>query len=148
MQRPRFGMLIGRRGRGHAVARHLPCASAPRCCGAMRKLVGPAHRTSRFLDADDQVRLIKQLIDAQDIDEKRWPPRQLAGLYRRAGRTAGLTPDKVPARRGACHAPTAEGGELYADYQARLQALNAADFGDLLLEVLRIFQEHPEVLAE
>ncbi|MBX3488624.1 MAG: UvrD-helicase domain-containing protein [Parvibaculum sp.] len=99
-----------------------------------------------ILDADDQVRLMKQIIVAENIDEKRWPARQLAA-YIDGWKNRGLTPDKVPA--GEAHAfANGKGGELYAAYQARLKVLNAADFGDLLLEVLRIFQEHPEVLAE
>ncbi len=99
-----------------------------------------------ILDADDQTRLMKQIIVAEGIDEKRWPARQLASLID-GWKNRGLTPDKVPA--GEAHAfANGKGGELYAAYQARLKVLNAADFGDLLLEVLRIFQEHPEVLAE
>ncbi|MDO8839846.1 MAG: UvrD-helicase domain-containing protein [Parvibaculum sp.] len=99
-----------------------------------------------ILDADDQTRLMKQIIVAEGIDEKRWPARQLASLID-GWKNRGLTPDKLPA--GEAHAfANGKGGELYAAYQARLKVLNAADFGDLLLEVLRIFQEHPEVLAE
>ncbi|ABS64045.1 UvrD/REP helicase [Parvibaculum lavamentivorans DS-1] len=99
-----------------------------------------------ILDADDQMRLMKQIIVAEGIDEKRWPARQLAS-HIDGWKNRGLTPDKVPA--GEAHAfANGKGGELYAAYQARLKVLNAADFGDLLLEVLRIFQEHPEVLAD
>ncbi|MDO9127491.1 MAG: UvrD-helicase domain-containing protein, partial [Parvibaculum sp.] len=99
-----------------------------------------------ILDADDQMRLMKQIIVAEGIDEKRWPARQLAA-HIDGWKNRGLTPDKVPA--GEAHAfANGKGGELYAAYQARLKVLNAADFGDLLLEVLRLFQEHPEVLAE
>ncbi|MGB3810519.1 MAG: UvrD-helicase domain-containing protein [Parvibaculum sp.] len=99
-----------------------------------------------ILDADDQVRLMKQLIAAENIDEKRWPARQLA-TYIDGWKNRGLTPDKVPA--GEAHAfANGKGGELYAAYQARMKVLNAVDFGDLLLETLRIFQEHPEILAD
>ncbi|MGV8996714.1 MAG: ATP-dependent helicase [Parvibaculaceae bacterium] len=99
-----------------------------------------------ILDTDDQIRLLKQLIKAEDIDEKRWPARQLANDID-GWKNRGLTPDKVPA--GEAHAfANGKGGELYAAYQARLKILNAADFGDLLLETLRIFQENPEVLAD
>tara|TARA_R110000868_G_scaffold80407_1_gene228509 strand:+ start:4484 stop:6811 length:2328 start_codon:yes stop_codon:yes gene_type:complete len=99
-----------------------------------------------ILDTDDQIRLLKQLIKAENIDEKRWPARQLAGDID-GWKNRGLTPDKVPA--GEAHNfANGKGGELYAAYQARLKILNAVDFGDLLLETLRIFQEHPEVLAE
>lgn len=99
-----------------------------------------------ILDADDQIRLMKQIIQAENIDEKRWPARQLAILID-GWKNRGLTPDKVPAGEAQSFA-NGKGGELYAAYQARLKILNAADFGDLLLEVLTIFQRHPEVLAE
>ncbi|MBX3505722.1 MAG: UvrD-helicase domain-containing protein [Parvibaculum sp.] len=99
-----------------------------------------------ILDADDQQRLMKQIIQAEGIDEKRWPARQLAA-HIDGWKNRGLTPEKVPAGEAQAFA-NGKGGELYAAYQARLKVLNAADFGDLLLEVLRIFQEHPEVLAE
>ena len=99
-----------------------------------------------ILDTDDQIRLLKQLIQAADIDEKRWPARQLAG-HIDGWKNRGLTPDKVPAGEGAAYG-NGQGAKLYAEYQERLKILNAADFGDLLLECLRLFQENPDVLAE
>ena len=99
-----------------------------------------------ILDTDDQIRLIKQLIQAREIDEKRWPARQLA-IHIDGWKNRGLTPDKVPA--GEAHAyGNGLGAEIYAEYQQRLKVLNAADFGDLLLECLRLFQENPDVLAQ
>src|SRR5437773_2443227 len=96
-----------------------------------------------ILDTDDQIRLIKQIIEAHDLDEKRWPARQLASLID-GWKNRGLTPAKLPA--GEAHAfASGKGGELYAEYQQRLKVVNAADFGDLLLEVLRIFQEYPDI---
>jgi DNA helicase-2/ATP-dependent DNA helicase PcrA len=98
-----------------------------------------------ILDTDDQIRLLKQLLQAENIDEKRWPARQLAAMID-GWKNKGLTPDKVPA--GEAHAfANGRGAELYAAYQARLKILNATDFGDLLLECLRLFQENPDVLA-
>ena len=99
-----------------------------------------------ILDADDQIRLMKQIIEAEGIDEKRWPARQLAN-YIDGWKNRGLTPGKVPAGEAQAFA-NGKGAELYQAYQLRLKVLNAADFGDLLLEPLRIFQEHPEILAE
>src|SRR3990170_1446598 len=97
-----------------------------------------------ILDTDDQIRLLKQLLTAHGIDEKRWPARQLAHLID-GWKNRGLVPEKVPA--GEAHGfANGVGGKLYAEYQARLKVVNAADFGDLLLEVLRIFQSHPDVL--
>ncbi len=97
-----------------------------------------------ILDTDDQIRLLKQLLSAHEIDEKRWPARHLANLID-GWKNRGLVPEKVPA--GEAHGfANGVGGKLYAEYQARLKVVNAADFGDLLLEVLRIFQSHPDVL--
>lgn len=99
-----------------------------------------------ILDTDDQVRLLKQLIRLHELDEKRWPARQLAA-HIDGWKNRGLIPSKVPAGEGAAYG-NGLGGQLYAEYQARLKVLNAVDFGDLLLETLRLFQEHPDVLAE
>jgi DNA helicase-2/ATP-dependent DNA helicase PcrA len=98
------------------------------------------------LDVDDQVRLLKQLLQAEDIDDKRWPARMLAGLID-GWKNRGLTPSQVPSGEAAVFA-NGKGGKLYASYQERLKVLNAADFGDLLLENIRIFREHPDVLRQ
>ena len=99
-----------------------------------------------ILDTDDQIRLMKQLLEANNIDEKRWPARQLANLID-GWKNRGLTPDKIP-RGEAQGFANGLGGQLYAEYQQRLKVVNACDFGDLLLEPLRIFQEHPDVLKD
>jgi DNA helicase-2/ATP-dependent DNA helicase PcrA len=98
-----------------------------------------------ILDTDDQIRLMKQLLEASAIDEKRWPARQLAALID-GWKNRGLTPDKVPA--GESQGFDGKGAKLYAEYQHRLKVVNAADFGDLLLEPLRIFQNNPDVLKD
>jgi DNA helicase-2/ATP-dependent DNA helicase PcrA len=98
------------------------------------------------LDVDDQVRLLKQLLQAENIDDKRWPARMLAGLID-GWKNRGLGPSQVPAGEAAVFA-NGKGGKLYASYQERLKILNAADFGDLLLENIRIFREHPDVLRQ
>ena len=99
-----------------------------------------------ILDMDDQLRLLKQVIEVEGIDKNRWPARQLAGLID-SWKNRGLTPSKVPAGEGFAFA-NGKGAMLYAAYQKRLKELNACDFGDLLLENLRLFQEHPDVLAD
>ncbi|TMJ04890.1 MAG: AAA family ATPase [Alphaproteobacteria bacterium] len=99
-----------------------------------------------ILDVDDQIRLLKQLLEAGNIDEKRWPGRVLASIID-GWKNRGLTPDKVPPGEAATFA-NGRGIELYKAYQARLKTLNAADFGDLLIEMLRLFREHPEVLRQ
>jgi DNA helicase II / ATP-dependent DNA helicase PcrA len=99
-----------------------------------------------ILDTDDQVRLIKQLLEAHNIDEKRWPARQLAGLID-SWKNRGLTPDKVPSGEAHGYA-NGRGAEIYGEYQQRLKTLNSCDFGDLLLECLRLFRENPDVLGK
>jgi DNA helicase-2/ATP-dependent DNA helicase PcrA len=98
------------------------------------------------LDTDDQIRLLKQLLQAEDIDDKRWPARMLAGLID-GWKNRGLGPSQVPAGEASVFA-NGKGGKLYASYQERLKILNAADFGDLLLENIRLFREHPDVLRQ
>ncbi len=99
-----------------------------------------------ILDTDDQERLIKQLLEAENIDQKRWTPRLLAGLIDQ-WKNRGWTPDKLPPSESA-HFAGNRGQAMYAMYQDRLRALNACDFGDLLLHNLTIFTRHPDVLAE
>ncbi len=98
-----------------------------------------------ILDTDDQIRLLKQLINAENIDEKRWPARQLAGHIDH-WKNRAWTPQKVPAAEAGAY--NHRGTELYDYYQQRLKTLNAVDFGDLLLHVVTIFQEHPDVLEQ
>jgi DNA helicase-2/ATP-dependent DNA helicase PcrA len=97
-----------------------------------------------ILDTDDQLRLLKQLIVAAELDEKRWPARQLASCIDR-WKNKGLTPDQVDAGEAEAFA-NGRGADLYAQYQARLKAVNACDFGDLLLHMLVIFRTHGDVL--
>ncbi|WP_232314881.1 ATP-dependent helicase [Oceanibaculum pacificum] len=99
-----------------------------------------------ILDADDQVRLLKQLIQAEGIDDKRWPARVLMGVIQR-WKDRALTPDRVPAE-DAMDLAGGKIAQLYRQYQERLLTLNAADFGDLMLHCVDLFQKHPEVLAE
>ena len=98
-----------------------------------------------ILDTDDQLRLLKQLIVAADIDEKRWPARLLAGLID-GWKNRALLPSAVPSVEAAAFVN--RGTELYEAYQNRLKTLNATDFGDLLLHVVTIFQGHPDVLQQ
>ncbi len=98
-----------------------------------------------ILDVDDQLRLVKQVVQADGLDEKRWPARQLAGLIDH-WKNRGVTPDKVPVGEAFAYG-NGKGAELYAAYQVRLKELNATDFGDLLLECLRLFRTNPDVLA-
>ena len=99
-----------------------------------------------IIDPDDQERLIRQLLEAENIDAKRWTPRHLAGLIDQ-WKNRGWGPEKLPAAEGA-HFAAGKGQALYRLYQERLRVLNACDFGDLLLHNLTIFQANPEVLAD
>jgi DNA helicase-2/ATP-dependent DNA helicase PcrA len=99
-----------------------------------------------ILDVDDQIRLLKQLLGAENIDEKRWPARVLATLID-GWKNRGLSPKQVPAGEAASFA-NGRGLKLYSAFQERLKVLNAADFGDLLLENIRLFREQPDVLRQ
>ena len=96
-----------------------------------------------ILDGDDQLRLLKQLISASRIDDKRWPARQLAGIID-SWKNRAWIPDKVPESEVVAY--NHMGVELYKQYQQRLRDLNAVDFGDLLLHVVEIFQTHLDIL--
>ena len=141
--RERVGGLVG--GPAEAIWLGTFHALGARIVRRHAELVG-LQSNFTILDADDQVRLLKQLLAAENIDDKRWPARVLMGVIQR-WKDRALTPDKV----SAADAGDLAGGrlvDLYRDYQDRLKTLNAADFGDLLLHNLTIFGEHPEVLAE
>ena len=98
-----------------------------------------------ILDTDDQIRLLKQLLVASDVDDKRWPARQLAGIIDQ-WKNRAWGPENVPAAEAGAFNHRAT--EFYAAYQERLKALNAVDFGDLLLHVVKIFQTQPDVLQQ
>jgi ATP-dependent DNA helicase UvrD/PcrA len=117
------------------------------CVKLLRRHAELAGLKSNFtiLDTDDQIRLLKQLIRAENIDDKRWPARMLAHLID-GWKNRAWTPDKVPSSEAAAY--NNRGTEFYEAYQARLKTLNAVDFGDLLLHVVTIFQDHPDVLAK
>lgn len=99
-----------------------------------------------IIDTDDQLRLLKQLIAAENLDEKRWPARQLAGLIDR-WKNKGLNPEDLDAGENEAYA-NGKGQRFYQLYQDRLKALNACDFGDLTLHMLNIFRRHRDVLEQ
>ena len=102
--------------------------------------------TFTIIDTDDQVRLCKQIIQAENIDPKRWTPRYLASLID-GWKNRALTPDKVPPEEAHQFAD-GKGITCYQIYQARLKVLNACDFGDLLIHNITIFQKNPDLLKE
>jgi DNA helicase-2/ATP-dependent DNA helicase PcrA len=99
-----------------------------------------------IIDQDDAERLLKQVLEAENVDTKRWTPKALAGMIDH-WTNRGWRPDQVPAAESA-HVANNRGQALYRLYQERLRVLNACDFGDLLLHNLTIFTQHPDVLAE
>jgi DNA helicase-2/ATP-dependent DNA helicase PcrA len=118
------------------------------CAKMLRRHAELAGLQSNYtiIDTDDQIRLLKQLIAQADLDEKRWPARQLAGLIDR-WKNRGLNPVDLDAVENEAYA-NGQGAALYGRYQARLKELNACDFGDLMLHMLNILRGHPDVLAE
>ena len=99
-----------------------------------------------ILDSDDQLRLLKQVMQADDIDQKKWAPQVLMSIIQR-WKDRGLSPDGAK-REGGNDFAGGRAAPLYVAYQERLKALNAVDFGDLLLHCLTLFQSHAEVLSE
>jgi ATP-dependent DNA helicase UvrD/PcrA len=118
------------------------------CVKILRKhaeLVGLKSSFS-ILDTDDQIRLIKQIIRAEGLDDKRWTAKVFAGMLD-GWKNRALTPDQVPEGEARAFA-NGKGRKLYEEYQERLSILNAADFGDLLLHVITLFKTQPDVLKE
>ncbi|MBV8913343.1 MAG: UvrD-helicase domain-containing protein, partial [Acetobacteraceae bacterium] len=118
------------------------------CARMLRRHAALVGLTSSFtiLDTDDQLRVLKQVMEAAHVDAKRWTPQTLMGMIQR-WKDRGETPDRI----GALEAGDFAGGhapKLYAAYQDRLKQLNTADFGDLMLHMVQIFRNHPDVLAE
>ena len=99
-----------------------------------------------ILDTDDQIRLVKQLLQAENVDDKRWPARIVLGVIER-WKDRALAPDRLKAEDGGDVA----GGrivQIYAAYQERLRTLNATDFGDLILHNITIFQNRADILGD
>ncbi len=98
-----------------------------------------------ILDTDDQTRLIKQLLQAEGIDDKKWPARILSGIIQR-WKDRALPPDKV-SRDDAGDFANGKSVEIYRQYQQRLAEVNAVDFGDLVMHCVTLWQQHPDILA-
>ncbi len=141
--RERLEAMIGRAADGvwlgtfHAIAARM-----------LRRHAEAVELKSSFtiLDTDDQIRLLKQILQAEDIDERRWPARVLLSVIQR-WKDRGLGPDKVP-RGDADGFADGRAIALYERYQERLLTVNAVDFGDLLLHNLTLFTQNPDILAE
>jgi len=126
-------------GTFHALAARILRKHAP--------LVG-LESSFTILDADDQIRLLKQVLESEGVDLKRWPPQTIMGAIQR-WKDRGLAPAQVTAA-DAGKLANGRGLDIYRNYQSRLKQLNACDFGDLLLHVLAIFQDpqHIELVEQ
>jgi len=141
--RERVGAMLGQPVEGMWLGTfHALCARMLRRHAA---LVG-LEPNFTILDADDQLRLLKQVMEAERIDTKRWVPPALMAIIQR-WKDRGLTPARITKNEDSDFA-NGQASALYAAYQARLRTLNAADFGDLLLHMTEILREQPEVLAQ
>lgn len=99
-----------------------------------------------ILDTDDQIRLIKQILSVEQIDDKRWPSRAFAALLDQ-WKNRGLYHDTLPESEAQRFA-NGKARDLFKLYQERLKTLNAADFGDLLCECVRLLKDNPSILEE
>ncbi len=141
--RERVGAILGRPAEGLWLGTfHALCARMLRRHAAQVGLSG----NFTILDTDDQLRLLKQIMEAERIDTKRWAPQALMGAIQR-WKDRGLTPDRVTPAEDIDFA-NGRARALYAAYQERLRALNAADFGDLLLHMTELLRSQPEVLQQ
>ncbi len=120
-------------------------ATAARLLRRHAELVG-LRSDFTILDTDDQLRLIKQLLSAENIDQGRWPPRAVHAAISRL-KDRGLGPDQIPEEEAAKGA-AGRLGALYAAYQDRLRVVNACDFGDLMLHCVTIFSTRADILAD
>jgi DNA helicase II / ATP-dependent DNA helicase PcrA len=141
--RERVGAILGRPVEGLWLGTfHALCA---RMLRRHAELVGLTPNFT-ILDAEDQLRLLKQVMEAERVDAKRWVPPALMAVIQR-WKDRGLTPERVTPAEDTDFA-AGRSRELYAAYQARLRALNAADFGDLLLHMTEVLRGQPDVLAD
>ena len=118
------------------------------CARMLRRHADHVGLASNFtiLDTDDQLRLLKQVMEAERVDTKRWVPAALMAVIQR-WKDRGLTPARITANEDSDFA-NGNASILYEAYQARLRTLNAADFGDLILHVTEILRTQPDVLAD
>ncbi|MCP5158018.1 MAG: DNA helicase II [Gammaproteobacteria bacterium] len=100
-------------------------------------------RAFQILDSDDQTRLVKRVLRALNLDEKKWPPLAAAGFINRCKdeiqRPADIVDDRTPARR--------QHQRIYAAYQQECERSGLVDFGELLLRAYELWRDHPDVLT-
>jgi DNA helicase-2/ATP-dependent DNA helicase PcrA len=136
--RERVSTLVGRPTEGLWLATFH--ATAVRILRRHAELVG-LKTNFTILNTDDQQRLIKQILQAEGIDDGKNPPRMVVSII-------SSKKDRVEFATPFRELSAADGwlDRVYSLYQDRLRTLNAVDFGDLLLYCIKLFQDHPDVL--
>ena len=114
------------------------------CVKILRRHAEKVQLNSNFtiINTDDQIRLLRQVIKLEAIDEKKWPPRLLAYIIDQ-WKNKALTYQNIPEDDLQFDG---KAKKLYAIYQSRLQTLNAVDFGDLILHVIEILKADNSLL--
>jgi len=114
------------------------------CAKLLRKHAPAAGLTSNFtiIDTDDQVRLIKNICKAENIDIKQLAPKFILSIIDR-WKNKGFYPDEVVINKNDIFERTIR--PLYKIYQQKLLDLNACDFGDLILHVVKILEKNQDI---
>ena len=99
--------------------------------------------TFTILDSDDQLRLIKQILKEENVVEGLTP--NLISIFISRWKDRGWLPDQV---KQAYDSKEQDALKIYHIYQSRLKNFNSLDFGDLLLLSVKLFLDHPDVLAK
>ena len=101
-----------------------------------------------ILDTDDQIRLMKQVIEAAEHRREALAGARSSPAIIDGWKNRGLDARRTCRQARRAPSPTAAARSSTPPTRTRLKTLNAVDFGDLLLECLRLFREHPDVLAD
>ena len=114
------------------------------CAKLLRKHASAVGLTSNFtiIDTDDQVRLIKNICKAESIDIKQLAPKYILSIIDR-WKNKGFYPSEVIINKNDIYEKTIL--PLYKVYQQKLVDLNACDFGDLILHVVKILEKNLDI---
>jgi len=114
------------------------------CAKLLRKHAPAAGLTSNFtiIDTDDQVRLIKNICKAENIDIKQLAPKYILSIIDR-WKNKGFYPNEVIINKNDIYEKTLL--PLYKIYQQKLLDLNACDFGDLILHAVKILEKNLDI---
>ncbi|WP_440633842.1 ATP-dependent helicase [Candidatus Pelagibacter sp. HIMB1485] len=114
------------------------------CAKLLRKHASAAQLNSNFtiIDTDDQIRLIKNICKAENIDIKQLSPRFILAIIDR-WKNKGFYPGEVIINKKDIYEKTVL--PLYKIYQQKLTDLNSCDFGDLILHTVKILEFNPDI---